>query len=112
MRMGATVSNGSDCPVENPFVMGGIQCAVTRCDLKGQGPYLPHEEFTVQEALDSFTKCAAYASHEEDRKGCIRAGMLADFTVLGDNPFTCDECAIKDIAVKQVYLGGKRVYAR
>ena len=112
MRMGATVSNGSDCPVENPFVMGGIQCAVTRCDLKGQGPYLPHEEFTVQEALDSFTKSAAYASHEEDRKGCIRAGMLADFTVLDANPFTCDECAIKDIAVKQVYLGGKRVYAQ
>ena len=110
MNMGTTVSNGSDCPVELPFVLGGIQCAVTRCDLQGCGPYLKQEAFTVQEALNSFTKAGAHASFEEKIKGQIKPGMLADFVVLGSNPFETDESAIKDIPVEQTFLGGKRVY--
>ena len=109
---GATVSNGSDCPVELPNVMGGIQCAVTRCDLKGVGPYLPQEAFSVQEALDSFTKMGAYASFEESVKGQIQPGMLADFVVLGENPFDADSAKIKDIPICATYLGGKMVYCK
>lgn len=109
---GVTVSNGSDCPVEYPRVLGGIQCAVTRCDLNGYGPYLPHEAFTVQQALDSFTKAGARASFEENQKGQIAAGMLADFVVLGENPFEIPQDRIKDIPVLQTYLGGNCVYQR
>lgn len=112
MDKGATVSNGSDCPVELPNVMGGIQCAVTRRDLKGAGPYLPEEAFTVQQALDSFTKLGAYASFEEEKKGQIAPGMLADFVVLGGNPFEMDSSKIKDIPIVATYLGGKRVYEK
>ena len=107
-----TVSNGSDCPVEMPNVMGGIQCAVTRCDLKGEGPYLSHEAFTVQEALDSYTSAGAYASFEENVKGKIEAGMLADFVVLGDDPLAADPAAIKDISVEMTVVGGRMVYSR
>ena len=107
---GVTVSNGSDCPVELPNVVGGIQCAVTRCDLKGNGPYLPGEAFTVQEALDSFTKMGAKASFEENIKGQIQPGMLADFVVLGDNPFETAPNELKDIPIHSTYLGGKKVY--
>ena len=108
---GASVSNGTDCPVELPFAMGGIQCAVTRCNLKGDvGPYLPHEAFSVQEALDSYTSAGAYASFEEAVKGKIEAGMLADFVVLGDDPFAVDVNAIKDIPVCATYVGGKKVF--
>ena len=110
MNRGTTVSNGSDCPVEMPRVLSGIQCAVTRCDLNGEGPYLPHEAFTVQEALDSFTKAGAYASFEENIKGQIHPGMLADFVVLGANPFETEPGQIKDIPVLQTYLGGTLVY--
>ena len=110
MEKGATVSNGSDCPVELPNVMGGIQCAVTRRDLKGVGPYLPQEAFTVQEALDSFTKAGAYASFEESVKGEIKPGMLADFVVLGDNPFEVKPQTIKDIPIIATYLSGKQVF--
>ena len=110
MEKGATVSNGSDCPVELPNVMGGIQCAVTRKDLKGVGLYLPQEAFTVQEALDSFTKAGAYASFEESIKGEIQPGMLADFVVLGENPFDIEPQALKDIPIIATYLDGKRVY--
>ena len=112
MGKGVTVSNGSDCPVEMPNVMGGIQCAVTRCDLKGNGPYLPLEAFTVQEALDSFTKAGAKASFEETLKGEIQPGMLADFVVLGENPFEMDPGKLKDIPILSTYLGGKVVYAK
>lgn len=112
MQKGVTVSNGSDCPVELPNVMGGIQCAVTRCDLKGNGPYLPKEAFTIQEALDSFTKAGANSSFEESRKGQIQPGMLADFVVLGDNPFEVNSFTIKDIPILATYLGGNRVYGK
>ncbi len=110
MEMGSTVSNGSDCPVEYPNVLGGIQCAVTRKDLKGVGPYLPGEAFSVEEALDSFTKIGAYASFEEQVKGQIKPGMYGDFVVLGQDPFAVPANRIKDIAVLQTYVGGKRVY--
>ena len=109
---GVTVSNGSDCPVELPNVMGGIQCAVTRSDLNGNGPYLPNEAFTVEEALDSFTKDGARASFEEVIKGSISPGMLADFVILGENPFTVDPGKLKDIPILATYLGGKMVYSK
>ena len=110
IEKGCSVSNGSDCPVEQPDVMAGIQCAVTRRDLKGRGPYLESEAFTVREALDSFTKAGAYASFEEDIKGEIRPGMLADFTVLGADPFETDPATLKDIPIRSTWLGGKRVF--
>lgn len=112
MNKRVSVSNGSDCPVELPNVMGGIQCAVTRRDLKGVGPYLPQEAFSLQEALDSFTKAGARASFEEAVKGQIQPGMLADFVVLGENPFKADPNRLKDIPVLAVYLDGKQVYRR
>ena len=112
MEKGCTVSNGSDCPVEQPDVMAGIQCAVTRRDLKGRGPYLESEAFTLQEALDSFTKAGAYASFEEDIKGQIKAGMLADFTVLGADPFETEAAALKDIPIRSTWLGGMQVFPR
>ena len=110
LNRGTTVSNGSDCPVEMPRALAGMQCAVTRCDLAGNGPYLAQEAFTVQEALDSFTRAGAYASFEENKKGQIQPGMLADFVVLGQNPFYVDPFAIKDIPVLSTYLGGRKVF--
>ena len=111
MNKGVTVSNGTDCPVELPFALGGIQCAVTRNDLKCSAEaYLPQEAFTVQEALDSYTAAGAYSSFEENIKGKIAPGMLADFVVLGANPFDADKDKIKDIPVLATYLGGKKVY--
>ena len=108
---GCHVSNGSDCPVELPNVMGGIQCAVTRRDLKGFGPYLPEQAFSVQEALDSFTKEGAYASFEEETKGQIKPGMLADFVILGENPFETTPEHLKDIPILATFLAGKPVYS-
>lgn len=109
MDGGVSVSNGSDCPVELPDVMAGMQCAVTRCDRAGNGPYLPEQAFTVQEALDSFTSVGARASFEEHEKGKMQSGMLADFVVLQENPFQTAPNKIQEIPVLKTYLGGKLV---
>lgn len=112
MENGVSVSNGSDCPVEYPRALAGIQCAVTRSTLTDRiGPYLPEQAFTVQEAIDSFTVRSAEASFEEHVKGKIQAGMLADFVILGKNPFTADPYTIKDIPIREVYVGGRKVYS-
>ena len=111
MKAGVSVSNGTDCPVESPSALRGIQCAITRKSLDGDGEvYLPHEAFTVQEALDSYTIRSAEASFDENKKGRIRPGMLADFVVLDEDPFRAAPDAIKDITVHATYLGGKKVF--
>lgn len=113
MEKGVSVSNGSDCPVELPDVMAGIQCAVTRTTLRDNvGPYLPEQAFTVQEALDSYTIRSAEGCFAEDRRGKIAPGYLADFTVLEENPFTVDQNRLKDIAISAVYLAGNKVYEK
>lgn len=112
MKNGVSVSNGTDCPVELPNVMACMQCAVTRTTLHDNvGPYLPNQAFTVKEALDSYTCRSAEASFDENVKGRIREGMIADFVVLGEDPFEVDQNAIKDIPILATYLGGKKVYS-
>lgn len=113
MRGGCSVSNGTDCPVELPDAMAGIQCAVTRTTLRDHmGPYLPGEAFSVQEALDSYTIRSAEASFEESVKGRIAPGYMADFVLLGADPFQADPFALKDIQVLATYLNGEKVFSR
>ena len=110
MKSGVSVSNGSDCPVELPDVMRGIECAVTRCSLDGTGPYRPEEAFSVKEALESFTVRGAEASFEEREKGRIAPGYLADFTVLEKDPFETLPRELHGIKVQAAYLGGRQVF--
>ena len=110
MDAGLSVSNGSDSPVEEPDVMRGTECAVTRRSIDGTGPYLPQQAFSVGEALDSFTIRGAEASFEEETKGRIAPGYAADFTVLDASPFDVDSNEIHSIAVDACYLGNRRVY--
>ena len=112
MQKGVSVSNGSDCPVEMPDVMTGIECAVTRRSLDGTGPYLPDQAFTVQEALDSFTLRGAEASFEEKIKGRIAPGYLADFTILSADPFEAEPRSLHTIEALGCFLGGKNVYEK
>ena len=112
MERGLTVSNGTDCPVELPDALRGIQCAVTRAPLAGGEAYLPKEAFTVQAALDSYTSAGARASFEERVKGRIEPGMLADFVMLERSPFDVPASEISHIPVRGTWLGGKNVYMR
>ena len=104
MKEGVVVAGGSDCPVEpiNPLL--GIQAAVAR-------RVFPEERISVDEALRVYTINAAYASFEDDVKGSIEAGKLADLVVLPENPLTVKPDKIRDIEVKMTVVGGKIVYA-
>jgi predicted amidohydrolase YtcJ len=100
---GITVAGGSDCPVEPINPLFGIQAAVAR-------ETLPEERITVNDALRMYTINGAYASFEDDAKGSIEAGKLADLIVLSKNPLTVESDKIRDIAVEMTIIGGKIVH--
>lgn len=112
MDKGITISNGSDAPVEMPEVMKGIECAITRSPINNDLVYLPDQSFTVKQAIDSYTTNSAYASFDENKKGLIKPGYLADFVLLDGDPFNCDSKQIHKIKVKETYLNGKCVYRK
>jgi len=112
LACGVTISGGSDSPVEQPDVLTGIQCAVTRMPVTRRidKPYLPNEALSAAEALRSFTTGGAYASFEDEIKGCIRPDMLADFTVLEADLCSINPEQIHDTPINATYVSGKRVF--
>lgn len=114
---GAVVSFGSDSPGTNASryylnPMLGLYAAVTRKTLSGQpeGGWFPQEKLTVEEAIQAYTLNTAYAGFEEDSKGSISVGKLADFVVLSDNLLTMNPDDIKDVTVQKTVVGGKVVF--
>ena len=114
LREGIILTGGSDAPGTPHDPWEGIYAAVTRKNLSGapEDGWYPENCISVYEALCMYTKSAAYSSYEENIKGTIKAGKLADFVVIDDDVFAMDPMKIKDIKVKYTYLGGKLVYER
>jgi len=110
LDLGVAHPFGTDCPVESFRPLPGIYCAVTRRDLKGRGPYLPEQAFTVEQALRAYTAGGAYASYEEDIKGQIKAGYLADFCLLDRDLLTIPHEDILKASVTATYVDGECVY--
>lgn len=110
----AKIANGSDAPVEpvNPY--HGIYASVTRMDLEGkpEGGWYPEQKMTREEALKSFTIWAAFAQFEENIKGSLEAGKLADFTVIDRDLMTCPEADLKDIHALKTVIGGEVVFEK
>jgi predicted amidohydrolase YtcJ len=102
---GIKVSGGSDCPMEPLSPLLGIKAAVTR-------EFFPEERLTVEEALRLYTVDAAYASFEENIKGSIEKGKLADLTVLRRDPRMVVPNEIGDIEVEMTIVSGKVVYSK
>ena len=111
---GSIIIGGSDAPVEkvNPF--HGLYAGVTRMTRAGEpeGGWYPEQKVTREEALKAFTIWAAYGQFEEDLKGSLEAGKLADFIVIDRDYMTCPEADIKDIQVLATYVGNELVYAK
>lgn len=106
---GITVGSGSDHPAGLLPPLLGIRTMVTRRTRSGDR-ISPHEAIPVEEAIRVYTSGAAYCSFEEDIKGSLEAGKLADFVVLGDDPTAVDPDEIHEIDVEATYLGGERVH--
>lgn len=111
---GMILTAGSDSPCESYDPMHGVYAITTRQGMDGypEGGWFPEERVTVYEALSMYTRNAAYVSFEEDLKGTIEAGKLADFVILDTDVFHTAPEKIKDIKVEKTYLGGKLVYSR
>jgi predicted amidohydrolase YtcJ len=109
MNHGVHVAISSDVLPIGPMV--GIYAAVTRKGMSGR-VFGEEESLTVMEALRGYTLYGAWLSLEEDRKGSIEPGKLADVIVLDQDILTIDPDHIMDIKVEQTWLGGKMVYER
>ena len=103
---------GTDCPVESFDPFRGIYCAATGCDTKGRGPLWPDQVLSRQQALYGYTAAGTYTSRDEDIKGKIRPGMLADFITLDTDLLTCSAKEILNAKVTATYIGGECVFSR
>jgi predicted amidohydrolase YtcJ len=112
LKTGVPIPAGSDFPVEshNPFL--GIYAAITRQNLEGKpaGGWHTEQRMTRAEALRGFTRDAAYAAFEEDRKGSLEPGKLADFIVIDRDVMTCSPRDIADTRVLRTVIGGETVF--
>jgi predicted amidohydrolase YtcJ len=86
-----------------------LQSMVTRTDFRGK-VWGPNQRVTVDQALMIATQHGAYASYEEQVKGSITAGKLADFVVLEKDPHDVPPETIKDIRIVRTVTGGRTVY--
>lgn len=111
LKQGLPFTFHTDAPVIQPDILECVWCAVNR--ITKSGVCLgPEERVDVLDALKAVTIYAAYQYGEEDRKGSIEPGKLADFVILDRNPLKTDKMAIRDIEVLATIKEDKVLYSR
>jgi predicted amidohydrolase YtcJ len=108
---GAVVTNGTDAPVEDVDPIPSFYASVTR-RMKNGDAFYTEQRMTREEALRSYTLSAAYAAFEEDIKGSLTVGKLADVTVLSKDVLTVPEDQIRDAEVLYTIVGGEVKYEK
>jgi len=111
METGAVICNGTDVPVENINPVANFYAAVTR-KTKDGSVFYGDQRMTREEALRSYTLNGAYASFEEDIKGSLTPGKLADITVLSKDIMTIPDDEILSTEVLYTIVGGKVLYKK
>lgn len=109
---GVRLAFGSDWFVAPPTPLEGIYAAVTRRTLDGEHPdgWVPEQKISVEEALRAYTADAAYASFEEDLKGSLEVGKLADFVIIDRDLTAIDPDAIREAEIEMTVVGGRVAY--
>jgi predicted amidohydrolase YtcJ len=108
---GAIIANGTDAPVEDVDPIASYYSSVSR--MMGNGEVLtPRQKMTRMEALKSYTINNAYAGFEENIKGSLEVGKLADITVLDRDILTIPEEDIPNITISYTIVGGEIMYSR
>ena len=114
LNHGVALAFGTDWPVAPLNPMLGLSAAVTRATADGKNPdgWIPEEKITLPEALEAYTLGSAFAEFQENEKGSITPGKLADMVILSDNIFDLKPEAIRNAKVETTILGGKIVYGK
>lgn len=111
---GVKLSFGTDWYVAplNPLL--GLYAAVTRRTLDDKNPdgWIPEQKISIADAIKCYTINSAYAAFEEDIKGSIEVGKLADLIVLSDDILTINPVKIKDVKVVMTVFDGKIIYKK
>ena len=103
------VTNGTDAPVEDVDPIASYYASVTR-RLADGSTFYPDQRMERLEALRTYTLNAAFAIREEDSRGSITPGKLADLVVLSRNILEVPDEEILDAEVVYTILGGEKVY--
>jgi len=111
LEAGVKVAGASDHPAGLYPPLLGIQSMVTRKTSSGQ-VIGPNQKISLEEAFKMYTVYAAYASLEEDIKGSLAVGRLADMVVLAQDPWKTDPDEIRKIDIDMTIMGGRIVYER
>jgi predicted amidohydrolase YtcJ len=114
LQSGIPIVNGTDVPVEPLNPIPSFYASVSRKTLKGtpEGGYEPEQKMTREQALRSYTLDAAYGAFEENIKGSITAGKLADFTIYDQDIMTIEEDKILSTEVVMTIFDGRVVYKK
>jgi predicted amidohydrolase YtcJ len=114
LKSGTKLAFGTDFPVESPNPFPGLAAAISRQDMNGQPPggWIPSERVTLGQALDAYTRGAAYAGFAEDKIGALEPGKWADFVIVDRDPTKVDAQALARTQVLETWVAGKKVWER
>lgn len=109
---GVRLAFGTDWDVAPLNPMLGLYAATTRATLDGRNPggWFPEQKLTVAEAVEAYTMGSAYAEFQEQEKGSITPGKLADLVLVSDDIFTIDPARIREVKVLKTFVGGRLVW--
>lgn len=111
LRRGINYTFHQDSPVVNPNALFAVHNAVNRTTMAGR-VLGEDQKLTVMEALRGITINGAYQIFEEDKKGTITEGKIADLVILGQNPLEVPSDKIKDVPVLETIKEGKTIYTK
>jgi predicted amidohydrolase YtcJ len=114
LRSKATVAFGSDWPVMTMDPLLGLHVAVNRTTPEGEpeGGWGPAERLSLSQAIDAYTRNAAWASFDEHRKGSLERDMLADIVILSKDIFALPTTRLSETEVVVTIFDGKVVYQK
>jgi hypothetical protein len=114
LKSGARLAFGTDFPVESPNPFPGLSAAISRQDMNGQpsGGWIPSERLTFEQALNAYTRGAAYAGFAEDKIGALEPGKWADFIIVDRDPTKVDAQVLARTQVLETWVAGKKVWER
>jgi predicted amidohydrolase YtcJ len=109
---GVHLAFGTDWNVAPLNPMLTLYAATTRATLDGKHPdgWVPEQKISLEEALTAYTSGSAYAEFQENEKGKLVRGMLADLVVLNEDIFAIPPTRLKDVKVVLTMTGGKVVF--